>query len=79
MTSAIIFNILMILGGVGIATGVVPAALVAGTISVLHKIIGITTPPPNQLRVVALIWIGSVIVIVDGMLALTVFLTYYLK
>jgi hypothetical protein len=41
----------------------------------LHKTIGITTPSLKQVRTVALIWIGSTIIIVDGFLFLLVFIT----
>jgi hypothetical protein len=40
----------------------------------LHNTIGITTPSLEQVRMVALIWIGSVIIIVDGCVFLLVFI-----
>jgi hypothetical protein len=45
----------------------------------LHKTIGITTPSPEQVRLVALIWIGSAIIIVDGCLFLLLFITNFSK
>jgi hypothetical protein len=44
-------------------------------IGVLHKTIGITLPSPEQERMVAVIWIASMIVIGNGMLFLLLFLT----
>ena len=44
-------------------------------VGVLHKTIGITLPSPEQERVVAVIWIASMIVIGNGMLFLLLFLT----
>jgi hypothetical protein len=41
----------------------------------LHKTIGITLPSPEKERMVAVIWIASMIVIGDGMLFLLLFLT----
>lgn len=49
--------------------------LVSNMLGYLHKTIGITTPSLKQVRTVALIWIGSTIIIVDGFLFLLVFIT----
>ncbi len=75
MIGVLAINVLMVLLSLGIASQVVPTKLVSGMIGVLHKIIGITLPPPEKERAVALIWISSMIVIGDGILFLLVFLT----
>jgi hypothetical protein len=72
MVGIILFHALMLLMGLGIATRIVPAKPVSNILGYLHNAIGITTPPPGQVRMVALIWIGSVIVIADGFLFLLV-------
>ena len=41
----------------------------------MHNTIGITSPPGHKERLVALIWVGSTIVIVDGVLVMLVFFT----
>ena len=43
-------------------------------LSYLHKVIGITTPSLEQVRMVALIWIVSTVVIVDGCIFLLLFI-----
>jgi hypothetical protein len=45
----------------------------------LHNTIGITAPPLEQVRAIVLIWIASTVVIVDGCLALLVFITKLLN
>lgn len=79
MIGIIAFNVLMVLLGVGVASQVVPTKVVSDALYVLHNTVGVTTPPPDKVRMVALIWIGSVIVIVDGLLLLFVFLTFQLR
>jgi hypothetical protein len=74
MVSIIVFHVLMLLLGLGIATRIVPAKQVGNMLGYLHKTIGITTPSPGQVLMVALIWIGSVIVIVDGCLVMLRFI-----
>jgi len=69
------FHALMLLLGLGIVSRVVPPALVSNLLGYLHKTIGITTPSVSQVRMVALIWIGSVVIIVDGCLFLLVLIT----
>jgi hypothetical protein len=45
-----------------------PMQTVGDIIGYLHKSIGITTPTPEQVRMAALIWIGSAMIGVDGIL-----------
>ena len=75
MAAIVLFHALMFLLGLGIVSRVVPTPLVSDMLGYLHKTIGITTPSPTQVRTVALIWIGSVVIIVDGCLCLLVFIT----
>jgi hypothetical protein len=65
----------MLLLGLGVGSRVVPTELVSNMLGYLHKTIGITTPSLEQVRTVALIWIGSTIIIVDGFLFLLVIIT----
>jgi hypothetical protein len=75
MGAIVAFHILMLLLGVGIASRVLPVESVGNALGYVHKAIGITTPPPRQTRMIALVWIGSILIIVDGCLLLLVFLT----
>jgi hypothetical protein len=79
MVGLIVFHVLMGVLGVGILSGVVPTELVTTMLGYLHNTIGISTPPEKQVRTIALVWIGSMIVIVDGCLLLLVFITSLLK
>lgn len=74
MIGIVAANVVMILLGIGIASGIVPAQVFSGAVTLLHKTIGITLPSPDKERTVALIWIGSIIIIGDGILFLLVFL-----
>lgn len=72
MAGIIAFHVLMLLLALGIATQAVPAHLVGTILNYLHNSIGITTPPVEKVRTLALVWIGSTVLIVDGCLFLTV-------
>jgi hypothetical protein len=74
MVGIVVFNVLMIALGLTVLARVVPRERVSNTLGYLHNSIGITTPPLEQVRMIALIWIGSVIVIVDGCIFLLVFI-----
>lgn len=76
MVGLIAFHILMLALGSGVASRIVAPRLVANLLGYLHKSIGISTPAPNQVRVVALIWIGCLVIIVDGFLFVLLFLTH---
>jgi hypothetical protein len=69
------FHALMLLLGVGIACRWVPEQPVRSLLGYLHKTIGITTPSPQQERMIAIIWLASVVVIADGCLFLLVSIT----
>jgi hypothetical protein len=75
MVAIVVFHVVMLLLGLGVGSRVVPTELVSNMLGYLHKTIGITTPSLEQVRTVALIWIGSTIIIVDGFLFLLVFIT----
>jgi hypothetical protein len=75
MAIIIVFHILMLLLGLGIATQLVPVRLVSSLLGYLHNTIGISTPPPEKARTIALIWIGATIIIVDGCIFLLVSIT----
>jgi hypothetical protein len=75
MIGVVVFNVVMVLLGLSVAKSLVPAKLLSDMLGYLHTAIGITTPASDEVRMVVLIWIGSVIIIVDGLLLLLVFLT----
>ena len=78
MTGLVVSNVLMIALAAAVASGLVPASRISSMLEWLHGIIGITPPAPEKSRMFALVWIGSMIVIVDGLLALLMFLTLHL-
>jgi hypothetical protein len=75
MISIAAFHALMLLLAFGVVTRVIPLHSVITILGYLHNSIGITTPPEQQVRTIALIWLASIVVLVDGCLFLTVFLT----
>jgi hypothetical protein len=77
MVIIVVLHVLVLLVGLGIVSRVIPTQLVTDVLGYLHKAIGITTPSSEQVRMVGLIWIGSVIVIVDGCLSLLVLITSF--
>jgi len=76
MIGIIVFHVLMAAVALGIVARIVPAQLISGALGYLHTAIGITTPRPEQVRMIALIWMGSTVVIVDGCLLLLVLIAY---
>ena len=72
MVSIVVFHILLLLLGLGIASRAIPTQLVSNMLGYLHKTIGITTPSAQQVRMVALI--GSTVIIVDGCILLLLFI-----
>lgn len=69
-----LFHVLMIVLAGGIISRHVPLETVGNVLGYVHKTIGITMPPSQQIRMIALVWIGSMLVIVDGCLLLLVFI-----
>jgi len=78
MAALVFFNALMVLVGAGIGSQVVPTKFFRGLLTMLHNTVGITTPSPDKERMVAVIWIATVTLIVDGMVFLLLFLTWKL-
>ena len=78
MIGIVIYNVAMILLGVTVRIGLVPATTVEGMLAWLHGIIGITPPSTESARTIATFWIISMIVIVDGLLFFFLFLTRHL-
>jgi hypothetical protein len=75
MIAIVVFHVVMVLLALGVMSKVVPVQLVGNMLDNLHKTLGITRPPPEQTRTIALVWIGSTIIIVDGSVFLLVFIT----
>lgn len=73
MVGLVVFHVLMLALGLGIGSRVLPVERVSDLLGYLHNSIGISTPPLSQVRMIALIWIGTTIVIVDGSILLLVF------
>jgi hypothetical protein len=70
MLYAVVFNILMLVLAVAVSRGGLPVHFLDGLITGLHYTIGITTPTPQQVRRAAVVWILSMLVIVDVLFAL---------
>lgn len=79
MVGLLVFNLVMVLAGLAVATQLVPPARLEGMIYYLHGIIGITAPAPDKVRIVALVWMATVLVVVDGFLFLLVFLASVMR
>jgi hypothetical protein len=75
MVSIGLFHVLMLVLGLGIGGRVVPVERVSDMLGYLHNAIGISAPPLDQVRAIALIWIGSAIIIVDASIFFLVFIT----
>jgi hypothetical protein len=71
--SLIVLNILLPALAAAIGAGMVSLRLFGSLLDALHNTIGITTPTPRQVRWVAVVWIASTLIIVDG---LALLLTY---
>jgi hypothetical protein len=74
MITILVANIVLVFLAATIASGILPPKTFSGAVTVLHKTIGITLPSPDKERIVAVIWITSVLVIGDGILFLLIFL-----
>ena len=75
MVAIVVFHALMVLLALGVVTRSIPLQSVSTILGYLHNSIGITMPSEQQVRTIALIWLASIVVLVDGCLFLTVFLT----
>jgi hypothetical protein len=75
MIGIVVFNVVMLALGAAVGSGLVPANPIRAALDWLHNTIGITSPPEEKVRMVALLWLASIIVIVDGVLFMLVFFT----
>lgn len=75
MISVIVFNVVMLILCIAVATRLVPSHLISAVLEWLHNTIGITLPAFEEQRTVAIVWLGSTIVIVDAVLFMLVFFT----
>jgi hypothetical protein len=79
MTAILIFNAVMILLAAGIATRLLPPSLYTGLLEALHVTVGITTPAPEKLRLIALLWIAIITLLTDGLVFVFFLLLHILK
>jgi hypothetical protein len=75
MIGVVVFNFVMLGLCAVVGSGLVPANPMRLALDWMHNTIGITSPPEEKVRMVALLWLGSIIVIVDGVLFMLVFFT----
>ena len=74
MAGIIIFNALILTLGAGVAIEIIPIKLILPLLSGLHNTFGVTMPPPDKVRRLALIWLAFMMAIVDGVIFLFIFL-----
>jgi hypothetical protein len=75
MISIVVFHILMLVLGLAVGTSLVSPQRVSELLGYLHKSIGITMPSAEQVRIAGLIWIASLVIMVDGFLFLLLFIS----
>ena len=64
------FNALMLLLAIGVLAKAISVSFLTGFITALHFTIGISTPTQAQVRHAVIIWIVSVVIIVDILFSL---------
>jgi hypothetical protein len=64
------FNGLMLLLAIGVIAKVIPVHFLTGFITGLHYTIGISTPTQAQVRRAVIVWIVSIVIIVDVLFSL---------
>lgn len=64
------FNGLMLLLAIGVMAKLISVRFMTGLITGLHYAIGISTPTQDQVRRAVLVWLVSVVVIVDMLFSL---------
>jgi hypothetical protein len=79
MVGLVVFHVLMLALGLGIGSRVLPVKRVSDLLGYLHNSIGISTPLLSQVRMIALIWIGSAIIVVDGCIVFLLCITKLVK
>jgi hypothetical protein len=66
----VLLHLLLILLAVAVAKGWIPMKLVSGLVEGFHATIGISAPTKKQLRWVIVVWIASLLLITDMMVAM---------
>jgi hypothetical protein len=66
----VVFNAVMVLVGAGVVAKVISVQFLRGLVTALHYTIGISTPSQDQVRRAVIIWIVSVVLIVDMLFSL---------
>ena len=64
------FTALMALLAVAVGLQWLPTKIFDPLLEILHGTVGISTPPPRQVRIAVIVWIVSAVVIIDGMFLL---------
>jgi hypothetical protein len=64
------FNGFMLLVAIGVVAKVISVQFLTGFITALHYTIGISTPTQDQVRRAVLVWIISIVIIVDVLFSL---------
>ena len=67
MLGLALFNAVMILLAAGIAVRIVPPRVYTGLLEALHVTVGITTPAPEKLRIIAVLWIVIIAFLTDAL------------
>jgi hypothetical protein len=75
MVVIVVFHVLMLLLALGIVSRFISPQAVSNILGYVHKTIGITTPSLEKVPAIALVWIGSTVIIVDGCVFLLVLIT----
>jgi hypothetical protein len=75
MIGILVFHALMLGLVLGVASRAISTNSVSNLLGYLHQTIGITAPAADKVRLVALIWVGSAVIIVDGCVFLLVFIS----
>ncbi|HXA50262.1 MAG TPA: hypothetical protein VNV86_08170 [Candidatus Acidoferrum sp.] len=66
----LVFNGFMLLLAIGVVGKVISVQFLTGFITALHYTIGISTPTQDQVRRAVLVWIISMVIIVDMLFSL---------
>jgi hypothetical protein len=66
----LVFNGFMLLLAIGVVAKVISVQFLIGFITALHYTIGISTPTQDQVRRAVLVWIVSIVIIVDMLFSL---------
>jgi hypothetical protein len=64
------FNGVMLLLAIGVIIKVISVQFLTGFITALHYVIGISTPTQSQVRRAVIVWIVSIVIIVDMLFSL---------